>query len=516
MKKLKIVIILFLLVFFTAFSFWDWVLWVDVGGDLDFIQNFLKILYLILWPFLVISWKFLSNTFVYGSSFWIDNVIFNLHHLIRVFSNYFIGIIFIVSIFTTFFKPNSKLNRKKTLPRIVIASVLINLSWFLVAFLIDLSSILISVAWSFWYVFEKQEETKSYDMLPLTFNTNWTWEFIKIKWKNWKTYELCIKNKDWEIQNQPCIAFSGWNYIIKSENSKEPIDWINISALKWDETWKLISLFQYMNWAFLQDSTNSQLSSVLIMIIKMWLLFVLIIPFILLSLILIVRVVILWVFIPLSPFLFAVYTLWIFDSQVKSKMKDIISIIFQPVYIVFCLSVGFIFIKSIHAMLPGNWKKQSDISNFFWITYEDGKSKDDDSENKKSLKFGKDDTSLFVIESVYNESSWWSATDIDPKDILNYFSWIVLNLFSAFVLWFLVFIAFKSNSFTKKISEPVDAFTKTALKNTKILPYWQSIESLSQTWEHIKWMPWQFSSSQYTNLRKSIKDDNTEEDQEED
>jgi hypothetical protein len=66
--------------------------------------------------------------------------------MVRAFSNYALGFFFVAGIFIYFFKSDSKFAWKSLLPKIAIASVLINMSWFLFAVLIDFSTILTTAA----------------------------------------------------------------------------------------------------------------------------------------------------------------------------------------------------------------------------------------------------------------------------------------------------------------------------------------------------------------------------------
>jgi hypothetical protein len=59
-----------------------------------------------------------------------------------------------------------------------------------------------------------------------------------------------------------------------------------------------------MNMAFVTDNTNTEKSVFWLYVLKIILMLALVIPFILLTVILVIRVMILWIVIPVSPFLF--------------------------------------------------------------------------------------------------------------------------------------------------------------------------------------------------------------------
>jgi hypothetical protein len=67
-------------------------------------QELVKILYLFFWPLLVLAGKLLDNSLVYGYPFHLDIVLWKLWQVVRVFANYLIGFVFLLSIFIYFFK----------------------------------------------------------------------------------------------------------------------------------------------------------------------------------------------------------------------------------------------------------------------------------------------------------------------------------------------------------------------------------------------------------------------------
>lgn len=519
MKTLKPLIIIFISFLITSFSFASWwTLWGDNLWDLfATLHKLLEYIYLILWPLMFLAWKFLSNNFIYGSAFGIDNVLWQLWQVVRWFTNYIIWFIFIASIFIYFFKADSKFSFKKILPRIVIASIFVNMSWFLIAALVDISTVLTLEAGSIWSALnnsgkqsdKEQELQKKNIMVPLTIDTDNTNNFITINWNNWSWYHACMKDKDKKILNAPCISFKDSNFVILNK-SWEPdkkltksIWWLQSKKSSWDALWMLVSLFRYMNGAFLVDNTNNKVNLVFLDIIKFLLLLVLIIPFIILTIILVVRLVLLWVIIPLSPFILWAYILWIFDSEIKKRFKDIITLIFQPAYIVFMLSIWFVFIQSIHTMMPNNENKK-DVKKklealwiYEWKTEKEGKWQ------VKTINIWKD--WVFVIQSKYTPGKGLNDSPTDYKNILSYIPWLIANLLSAFVLWSLVFIAFKSNSITWKIAEPIDNFAKTWLKTVPILPWGNSVESLWQTLHNIWRIPSNKVQTQTSELGNEFK-----------
>jgi len=506
MKKVLFVV-LFLL--FSWFVFADWTVntWIWVNILVGF-QKIVQILYLLFWPLLFLASKLVSNAWVYGGSFWIDVILWKMWQTVRVFANYIIWFIFLVSIFVYFFKSESNLSWKKIFPKIVIAAIVVNLSWFIIAVLIDLSSILILAFW--WlatqikWVIDKYEKKqwKSFTMIPLVIDTDSSSWFLYVK-INWQKYVPCIFQvlTWWKIDhkpaNPPCFTFNWWNFkIYKNKNSNWELANKELIHIKSSSVWVFVSIFRYLSTILFISNTTSSTNIALLYFVKLILFFVLLIPFILLVILLFVRLIMLWLFIPFSPILFSMQILWLLPWEWKKKFNDILGLIFQPAYVMLMMGIGFIFLESIYAMIPKDekWLDLKQANNVFHV-----KSIDEKKEKKVIIN-----NSLVLIQ---DKSSNWKEKNM-LSDILQYFYWFIANMLWAFVLWSLVFVAFKSNKFTEKIATAVDTYVKKTVETYPILPvaWWQSVMSLAKTWEQIQRYPEQKAAQDTSKLVNSFKD----------
>lgn len=511
MKKLIKIFFVILLIFILAFAWtsfastWGSVANNDLWEGINMLQKLINMIYLILRPFLVVAWKFLSNDFVYGSAFGIDNVLWKLWQLTRTFANYMIWIVFIWSLFIYFFKSDSNYSWKKNIPRIVIASVVINASWFLLAVLIDISTILTLTAWSIWSQFNPwfEKNKNASTMLPIVINPDTSWSFLKIAWPDWQKYDACIKDKEGKVKNQPCVNFLDWSYEIIWAQWSKKIEWIDTKSIEWSSAWMLISIFRSMNWIFLQDNSNNSSWIFIISFLKIFLFLLLLIPFAVLSVILIIRVLVLRVVIPLSPVILWAFILWLFNSQIKNKFNDIMALIFQPAYIVLMLSIWFIFIQSLYAMIPTSkdWseEKSKNIIKQFWFT---AKTNDAWKDKKTDeINLWSNWKSIFSIQTTYETWHWSNTNASDWKNILSFISWIVVNIIWICILRSLVFMALKASSFTKKIADTTDKLSKQVASSAPILPWWHSLTSLNATKKHLESIPQLKAQQQSHNLK---------------
>ena len=430
--------------------------------------------------------------------------------MVRVFANYIIWFVFLASIFIYFFKSDSNLSWKKIFPKVVIAAIVVNMSWFLLAALIDISSIFILAFW--WLanqvkgVVAKVEKTenKSFNMLPLIIDTDGT-GFIYVKLKDTKYYPCIFKVLTWwkvdtKPANPPCFTFYGWTFkIYKNKKSKWEVSDPWFIRIKASSVGVFMSLFRYLNVDFFVTNTTSSTNLALLYFVKFLLFFVLLVPFVLLVIILFIRLIILWIVIPFSPLILWLYTLWLLPWEWKTKFKDILGLIFQPAYVMFMMAIWFLFIQAVYVMIPSkNWgtdKLQTDkIMKTFKITEEGDKIIIDNS----------------IVIAGDKNTNWAEENMWTAREIVQYFFWLLANMIAAFVLWTLVFVAFKSSKFTEKIATSVDTYVKKTIETAPIIPVagWQSIASLWTTWSQIRKYPEQRAAQQTAKLRDAFKDEN--------
>lgn len=64
----------------------------------DTLEIVLKIIYLLLWPFLALAGLALDNGMVYGSYFQLDSALFTFWNIVKNFANFALGFLFLRSI----------------------------------------------------------------------------------------------------------------------------------------------------------------------------------------------------------------------------------------------------------------------------------------------------------------------------------------------------------------------------------------------------------------------------------
>jgi len=358
MKKTLLLIVVFV-IFISNYVFAYWsadISWMW-GNIFSWLQKFIEIIYLFFWPLLFLASKLLSNNWVFGGSFHLDVIFWKLWQVMRTFANYFLGFIFLISVFIYFFKAESNLSWKKIFPKIVIAAVLVNLSWFLFGVMIDISSLLIgafgSMAASFRGYVSKiwTDKQGKLTYLPIVFDGN---KFY-VDYKGTK-YTPCIYKIDKNLQtitnkpaNLPCFTFEGWKYIGYNTGESNVITGLSIDPPKESI---LFSFYRYLYNDFFVNTVQTKWALFVIFVSKIFLFAILLVPLVVLIVILAIRLVILWIVIPFSPLFLAAYILGLVPGDYKNKLTEIVSLIFQPAYVMFMLGIWFIILEAVYQMEP--------------------------------------------------------------------------------------------------------------------------------------------------------------------
>jgi len=327
-------------------------------------------------------------------------------------------------------------------------------------------------------------------ILPLVFDGKKL--YVKI---NNQKYEPCVfsVNKKGSISskpvNWPCFALHWWTYVFYSKEGTIQKNVVPNKHIKIPQNTVLFSFFKYMYTQFFVSNNLSNTGLAIIYFSKLFLFFILLVPLVVLAIILMIRVVILWVVIPFSPLIFSAYILWTMPSDYKNKVTDIISLIFQPAYVMFMLAIGFVLIEAVYQMEPAKNREK------FYKTF-----------NVEEIKW-KNEMRVWDVAMIQRDvGNWKFANWTSWSSFFDYFSWFLVNLLAGFVLWSLVFTALKSNKFTEKVASTIDTYVKKTAETLPILPGKQSLASLQQTWSTIsRNLPSQAIGSQFTNLEEIVK-----------
>lgn len=195
----------------------------------DFIDLWLKLIYVVLRPMLFLAGIAMDNSMVYWSIFNMDAPLWTFWNMTKNFANFTLGFIVLFSIlkwiFSSFWKDKWKDARSPmtVIKNTLIAGVLIQASWFLTAALIDVSTIATYSIWGMPTALLKKDTNDkplprilpTHSQLDLD-NMNAIWEKeLMVRYKIPLSWEF-----EWETINvSPCLVRQLWtsSYIVGRE-----------------------------------------------------------------------------------------------------------------------------------------------------------------------------------------------------------------------------------------------------------------------------------------------------------
>jgi len=473
-KNIKITLWTILFFVFVIFSS-NYVFATDIKTD-SISSLFMSIVDLIssIWLiFPIIAWKLLTNDLVYWTSLHIDILLWKIWNFSRTIANYIIGFLFVYMIirYIVVFSDKDASLIKTWLPKIVISAILINMSWFLLAILIDLSTILIAAFGSltshFWIktpklTFPEQMEITIQKCDPKANSACNKWSLITdIKWKNW--VELKDLQKYETTVSWP-LMFLGLS-IIEIPTTKN-----NLLNEAYD--------FKEKKFKHNGDAIKA--------IVKLFIFVIFLIPLIILTIVNVVRIFWIWIYVAFSPLLFLDWTFWkkkLAETNKAFDFKNVIWLIFSPALVVLWFSISIIFIIWIADALNA-----SEWSN----TY---------TENvKKKLLLDKSDWSILEIDFWEAQDTWktWS------KYIWWFIWYLIVSLLTIVIVWTILKLSFKSSDITKNISEKMFSFSEDLFKTIPVpTPLWMaSVWSIQKLWQTINEIPSNLVTKQTERLDK--------------
>ncbi len=292
-------------------------------------------------PLATLAGKFMSNDMVYGSRFHLDNYLWQMWNISKNFANFGLLWLLLYKIFG--FITGKEKDVKNIIGKAVIAGILIQMSWFLVWAVADLSAIATTALGSFpSSILSSTDAGSKMDNMIETNIRKWV---ITIGADSKPSRDTINVSND-----QKSTADIKNLLMPKYDSVGGPLIFIGASALH----------IQDMMW-----SSSDQQKDAKSQIITFWLKWIILLLYIIiLALLLIanvIRVWYLWVFIAISPIIILMSTFFKSDQWLWGKwflkslsLNNFIAIIFKPVIFVGIMGLILIFITSIQSMLTGS------------------------------------------------------------------------------------------------------------------------------------------------------------------
>ena len=315
---------------------------------------------------LLASWagKFMTNDFVYWAFINLDKNLFYYWNIMKNMANFTLGFIMLFYIFKWLINPTWDWVYwiiKTKFAKIIIAMVAIQASWFFVAAIIDISTIV----------------TVTVSSLPAHVISNS--EDMSVKYKQAtenftkKKYTLDIdfeKNAgNWQIEE---TQLTGTQQKEMRDNLLPHED-----NLSWPLMFIWVSIFEFQNFTSPQLATDKWVwrgEALASLGINFFFILVYTLSLAFILLFNIFRMLALWIIIPLMPLIIVAIAL---EFKIEEKniaslinVKSILNLIFKPVFYALYLSISMILLILMYGMMNNHWKQE--VDNQWNITIENG------------------------------------------------------------------------------------------------------------------------------------------------
>jgi len=169
---------------------------------LPVLQLFNKIIYVCIYPILIVAWKVVDNSLVYWEVFGFDAVLWQLWGIVRNIANFALWFIFIFYIFKYLITQKEDFGPKKLIPKVLIAWIWIQASWFIMAALIDISTIVAYWVWWLPITVLKTDDSDSLRYNPYILNT-----VVSVDAKDVDSYHIYLSNMSGDQFISTCKTF---------------------------------------------------------------------------------------------------------------------------------------------------------------------------------------------------------------------------------------------------------------------------------------------------------------------
>ena len=402
----------------------------------------------------VIAWKLMTNDWIFGLG--MDKYLWQIWNIMKNFANFVIWFLFLAMILYSFFKWNPGSVIKNYLFKIVVAWVLINLSWFLVLVLLDISLILTVAVSNIPSMYLEKNNALKEEVENIASK--------QIK-KNCKIIiDLSDKNKMIDYP-ESCKNIDS--------NSKNILDKIlpSPTTLEWPLLYMWYSILWVIDWSKIDYKKLDFSDLVTDIALKAILLIMFFLPIVVLMIVNFVRIFWIWLFIIFMPFVIIDF---VFGGKISSKSEafkklkfsNFIWLVFMPVAVVGTLSIALLFLMNMQVVISGKNLKVAEQTNTilekYWL-------KIDRNKNTSCMSINNDSNvciDFWDFVSDWFHYVWW------------FIGWLVMVIFTVVFLWILLQVGFKSSSITANISSSIFNLTKETLKAAPVLPWGLSFWTL--------------------------------------
>jgi len=494
-KKNNLKWVLVFLIVWWFFVSNTYAVWAE-SDTLDMAAWLLKLLMSFLsWAWIIpatLAGKLMTNDILYGSFLNLDASLWTLRNIIKNFANFALGFLVLYAIvknvFFAFWGEDKAWSPLSVIRKTLIAGVLIQMSWFLMWALVDLSTIMTSAIWSF----PSQLIASSSEM-------EWSIRGRLGKLKQWEI-KFDVDDKEEPIKFIPTTGFvADEDWVTEFLDKVMPSHW----SVWWPLIFLWLAVFDFNDFTNASNTwTATEWSDILLSlsldaIVLIWFTVMMCLIF----LFNLFRVLILWILIPLLPVIVLLEVFWFLeklkwgwtwlDLKKLLDIKTIVMLVFKPVIMVWTLSlvlIVLVFIKTVIAWndtwtinLSEDWNMQIVSQKVEWKGY----------------------TSTMKSEWIF---------EFSMDDTKNTIADIIVYFFGLFLVYLLVKFAVERETWIGFVDNAIEwtfGFVENMAKNLPVVPIggWVWIKSMQDSFSTEKMLSnytWFDASAQESTINKLL------------
>ncbi len=395
----------------------------------------------------VLAWKLMSNDFIYATWIGLDKTLYAMWLYMKNIANFALVFFLVSKIASSIFSKNG-FELKKDLPNFLLASILVNMSWFLMGAMIDVANVATAAVWSFPQVIISEDATQSAQTAFLNASI---------------PDKICANIEKGETE---CTG-------IYNATQKMDRIWARFNDMSGPLLFMWASIFRFQDYNELNSGIRDIKDFTIWLFIKLLVMLMFMAPIIALFVINIQRIFYLWLRIIFSPLIvvFAVLGKKIGGDNKKISalfdIKEIIGMTFQPVFVIGWMSIVLLLSMSMYYILwwkPWNQPTNEPITKVIWV----------------SEIVTNTNSSTFT-----NNTAWTSITIVWDifKDVANYawwlFGYLITTWFVIMLLWAVVKISTSSSSLAAWTYKKVMDLGQGLVTGINFIPIWWKNVSLA-------------------------------------
>ncbi len=358
--------------------------------------------------------KLMSNDWIYATWLWLDKTLFTMWNYMKNIANFVLWFLLVVWVLKSVFGKDA-FELKKELPKYLLASIVINMSWFLMGALIDVANVATSAIGSF------PQALIGENVMNEAPDTN-------------VTTENGLKKLNVSIPTRINVNFdsSAWWCQDTTYDVTRSLDsiWARFNDMSWPLLFLWTSIYRFQSYCVLNQDVTSFNNFTIAQILKIIILFMFIAPLLALLFINLKRIFYIWLWIVFAPIIALLEIMKVKVDLWKMKdtfsFKEILWLIFQPIFTVWWLSIVLILSSAMYYVMwwtPWQTPSTTPVSHVY------GGAEIISSKDRSSFSNTTAWTDITFDGDVFQDLAWYAWWFI---------GYIIITSFTIMLLWAIV------------------------------------------------------------------------------